>query len=617
MKIKFTNLDIFTEVKNLQKFLDYRLINIFELSSKIFILKLTNKIEKVFIKLVSGFRFHTIDDKPVDCKQMPNTFVQKMRKHMNNKRLITITQYGLDRIVDFQFGENEYAYHIILEIYSTGNVILTDHEYKILSLQRRYKSDELDISVGQIYPKEKFEQINVETVGPNFLKVFPSTDLEELLKNYQNLDSIIDKGYRIKQSYSPFSQKVEGEQEYDDFDLMLREFYKDFDDNQSKSTKKSLNKKNKKDNKYERAKKDLTKRTKTLEKKLNRNEEIGQWIYENAEKIRPIMDKIKGMNKNHIDDYVSSLSQFDMKYNKKTNTLIIDGRELDCSVSVYANGDKYFTNKKKINVKYQKTISEGVKAVEKLKVQEKKKVEKELSFDYEEKSFWFQNFNWYMTEGFIIICGKTASQNEELVKKYMNKNNIYLHGNFDRSPSAIVKEFPESSVQKEPPLNVLLRAGDFLVCMSHNWKANRVENSYYVNSDQVSKTAPSGEYINKGSFMVRGKKNFLPESRLELGIGVLFIQSSDQEGPKFVPNPSKEDKFKSCIPICGPYIDMKNKYKFVVKLKPGRQKQGKIINGILSQFRSNKDATQLERFLIKKIKNDEWCKLIKTGSRLI
>lgn len=617
MKIKFTNLDIFTEVKNLQKFLDYRLINIFELSSKIFILKLTNKIEKVFIKLVSGFRFHTIDDKPVDCKQMPNTFVQKMRKHMNNKRLIAITQYGLDRIVDFQFGENEYAYHIILEIYSTGNVILTDHEYKILSLQRRYKSDELDISVGQIYPKEKFKQINVETVGPNFLKVFPSTDLEELLKNYQNLDSIINKGYRIKQSYSPFSQKVEGEQEYDDFDLMLREFYKDFDDNQSKSTKKSLNKKNKKDNKYERAKKDLTKRTKTLEKKLNRNEDIGQWIYENAEKIQPIMDKIKGMNKNHIDDYVSSLSQFDMKYNKKTNILIIDGRELDCSVSVYANGDKYFTNKKKINVKYQKTISEGVKAVEKLKVQEKKKVEKELSFDYEEKSFWFQNFNWYMTEGFIIICGKTASQNEELVKKYMNKNNIYLHGNFDRSPSAIVKEFPESSVQKEPPLNVLLRAGDFLVCMSHNWKANRVENSYYVNSDQVSKTAPSGEYINKGSFMVRGKKKFLPESRLELGIGVLFIQSSDQEGPKFVPNPSKEDKFKSCIPICGPYIDMKNKYKFVVKLKPGRQKQGKIINGILSQFRSNKDATQLERFLIKKIKNDEWCKLIKTGSRLI
>jgi len=609
MKIKFTNLDIFAEVKNLQKFLDYRLVNIFELSSKIFILKLTNKIEKVFIKLVSGFRFHTIDDKPVNCKQMPNTFVQKMRKHMNNKRLIAITQYGMDRIIDFQFGEKEYAYHIILEIYSTGNVILTDHEYKILSLQRRYKSDEIDISVGQAYPKEKFEQINAETVGPNFLKVFPSTDPEELLKNYQNLDSQIDKGYRIKQSYSPFSQKVEGEQEYDDFDRMLREFYKDFDDKQSKTISQK-NKTKKKDNKYERAKKDLTKRTKTLEKKLNRNEEIGQWIYENAENIQPIMDKIKGMNKNRIDDYVSNIQVFNMKYNKKTNTLIVDGMELDCSMSVYANGDKYFTNKKKINVKYQKTISEGVRAVEKLKSR-KNKEEIETSFDYEEKSFWFQNFNWYITDGFIIICGKTASQNEEIVKKYMNKDDIYLHGNFDRSPSAIVKAFSGSSIQ--PPLNILLRAGDFLVCMSHNWKANRSENAYYVNSDQVSKTAPSGEYINKGSFMVRGKKNFLPESRLELGIGVLFIDQHQ----KFVSNPSKEDKFKSCIPICGPYIDMKNKYKFVAKLKPGRQKQGKIISGILSQFKSNKEATQLERFLIKKIKNDEWCKLIKAGSRHI
>ena len=222
-----------------------------------------------------------------------------------------------------------------------------------------------------------------------------------------------------------------------------------------------------------------------------------------------------------------------------------------------------------------------------------------------------------MMDGFIIICGKTASQNEELVKKYMNKDDIYLHGNFDRSPSAIVKAFPEQTGGSSPPLNILLRAGDFLVCMSHNWKANRAENAYYVNSDQVSKTAPSGEYINKGSFMVRGKKNFLPECRLELGIGVLFIDSTSSEGPKFVSNPSKEDKFKSCIPICGPYIDMKNKYKFVAKLKPGRQKQGKIISGILSQFRSNKDVTQLERFLIKKIKNDEWCKLIKTGSRHI
>ena len=160
MKIKFTNFDIMASIKNLAKYINYRLINIYEVNSKVFILKLTNKKEKVFIKLISGFRFHTIDDKPNNCKQMPNTFTQKMRKHMNNKRLISITQLGLDRIVDFQFGEGEFAYHIILEIYSIGNVILTDNKYKIISLQRRYVKDNLNISVNQIYNKSLYENLN-------------------------------------------------------------------------------------------------------------------------------------------------------------------------------------------------------------------------------------------------------------------------------------------------------------------------------------------------------------------------------------------------------------------------------------------------------------------------
>lgn len=40
--------------------------------------------------------------------------------------------------------------------------------------------------------------------------------------------------------------------------------------------------------------------------------------------------------------------------------------------------------------------------------------------------------------------------------------------------------------------------------------------------DQVSKTAPTGEYLTTGSFMIRGKKNFLPPSHLILGLSFLF-----------------------------------------------------------------------------------------------
>lgn len=46
--------------------------------------------------------------------------------------------------------------------------------------------------------------------------------------------------------------------------------------------------------------------------------------------------------------------------------------------------------------------------------------------------------------------------------------------------------------------------------------------AWWVNSSQVSKTAPSGEYLTTGSFMIRGKKNFLPAVPIVLGFGILF-----------------------------------------------------------------------------------------------
>ena len=38
----------------------------------------------------------------------------------------------------------------------------------------------------------------------------------------------------------------------------------------------------------------------------------------------------------------------------------------------------------------------------------------------------------------------------------------------------------------------------------------------------MSKTAPTGEYLTVGSFMIRGRKNFLPPHPLVMGFGILF-----------------------------------------------------------------------------------------------
>ena len=46
------------------------------------------------------------------------------RKHIRSRRLVNITQLGIDRIVDLQFGSDEAAYHLIVELYDRVRVWL-------------------------------------------------------------------------------------------------------------------------------------------------------------------------------------------------------------------------------------------------------------------------------------------------------------------------------------------------------------------------------------------------------------------------------------------------------------------------------------------------------------
>lgn len=46
--------------------------------------------------------------------------------------------------------------------------------------------------------------------------------------------------------------------------------------------------------------------------------------------------------------------------------------------------------------------------------------------------------------------------------------------------------------------------------------------AWWVYPHQVSKTAPTGEYLTVGSFMIRGKKSFLPPHPLVMGFALLF-----------------------------------------------------------------------------------------------
>lgn len=68
----------------------------------------------------------------------------------------------------------------------------------------------------------------------------------------------------------------------------------------------------------------------------------------------------------------------------------------------------------------------------------------------------------------------------------------------------------------------MAQAGCMSVCHSAAWDQKVITSAWWVYDHQVSKTAPTGEYLTTGSFMIRGKKNYLPPTTLVMGFGFMF-----------------------------------------------------------------------------------------------
>ncbi|WJZ86774.1 hypothetical protein VitviT2T_006200 [Vitis vinifera] len=118
---------------------------------------------------------------------------------------------------------------------------------------------------------------------------------------------------------------------------------------------------------------------------------------------------------------------------------------------------------------------------------------------------------------------KTIIAHEKLLKllkrRLASSFHRYIHADPHGASSTVIKNHkPEHPV---PPLT-LNQAGCFTVCHSQVWDSKIVTSAWWVYPHQVSKTAPTGEYLTVGSFMIHGKKNFLPPHPLMMGFGLLF-----------------------------------------------------------------------------------------------
>ncbi len=183
---------------------------------------------------------------------------------------------------------------------------------------------------------------------------------------------------------------------------------------------------------------------------------------------------------------------------------------------------------------------------------------------------WYERFRWFHSaDGFLVIGGRNADQNEEIVTKYLDKHDRFLHTQAHGGPVTVVKASGPSE-PAEPvdfPGTTLEEAAQFAVSYSSTWKEGRYAGeAYMVTPDQVSKTPESGEYIEKGSFVIRGDRTYFRDVESEIAVGIQC------EGETRV--------------VGGPPSAIEGRVATAVRLRPGQYAQNDAAKLLYREFKS-------------------------------
>ncbi|XP_034833767.1 ribosome quality control complex subunit NEMF homolog [Maniola hyperantus] len=638
MKNRFNTYDIVCMVAELQRLIGMRVNQVYDIDNRTYVIRLQRSEEKSVLLLESGNRFHTTQfEWPKNVA--PSGFTMKLRKHLKNKRLEKLNQLGIDRIVDLQFGSGEAAYHVILELYDRGNIVLTDCDWTILNVLRPHvEGDKIRFAVKEKYPldraKTSYEAPSADALkeilansrpGDNLKKILnPNLEygaavidhvlqenglsgtmkisadpnkgfqveqhLDKLLTALKQAEMLIEtgktqvaKGYIIQkkedrpnpeggstflltnQEFNPMLYRQNKDQpyaEFDTFDRAVDEFFSALEG--QKIDLKTVHVEREAMKKLQNVRKDHEKRITELERvqledrkaaeMISRNEPLveqarlaiqtaiaNQMSWDDIQLLvktaqdnnDPVASAIKQLKlkTNHITLLLKDPYDFDDDNDNDEDDENDDGDEkgklkpmmidIDLSLTAFANARRYYDQKRNAAKKQQKTVEsadKALKSAERKTKQTLKEAHTISNITKARKTYWFEKFFWFISsDNYLVIGGRDQQQNELLVKRYMRSTDIYVHAEVTGASSVVIK-----CPSGPPPPRTLSEAGQAAVAYSVAWEAKVLTRAWWVHGHQVSKSAPTGEYLTTGSFMIRGKKNYLVPEHLQFGFSFMF-----------------------------------------------------------------------------------------------
>jgi len=309
-----------------------------------------------------------------------------------------------------------------------------------------------------------------------------------------------------------------------------------------------------------------------LEKSKEKDRLIGDLIFRFAGELQVLVNHIHKMLKNgkNWEEIKEELNKrkvlgkppftYFRSINPKERVVEVSVENVDFKLnlekSVYQNATLYYEEAKKTQEKILRLKEAMDKTLEKIKALEEGVEAFEAKHEKPKKipeKKWFEKYRFfYSSEGFLVVSGKDAHSNEALIKRYTEPWDLVFHADLVGAPFTIIK-----TQGKTPDQKTIEEAAQFTACYSRAWKDGFSSvDVYYVKPEQLSKSAPSGQYLGRGSFIVIGKKNYIQNVPLKLALGVKF----NEEAKVYAGPPSAIKKLTS----------------YFVEIVPGKEEAKKV-----------------------------------------
>ena len=430
-------------------------------------------------------------------------------------------------------------------------------------------------------------------------------ELDSIFNQLQKLLSLIDSGTiepRIVsdeknvwidvtpvslKKYNQFDQK-----EYENFNSALDDYYAKITD-----VERGKEKTGEVESEVARHRRILQKQQKaleTLKEPIIKNKNIGDLIYLHFGDLQSLLQKIMEKKRSGKSWKEISLTIEEGKKAKRLPDVYFHSLEpsnqvLHVSVkqqlfsinlrhSIQANADKYYSRSKKAEKKLRgakKTLRETRAKIEEVKKQVIRVKATQRPLAKRRKREWFEKFRWFRSsDGFLVIGGKDATSNEIIIKKHMESHDLVFHAEILGAPFVLIK-----TEGKTAPEQTINEAAQLAASYSRAWREMLgAVNVYWINPDQVSKTPPSGQFLKKGAFMIRGSKNFVRGVPLQVAIGVKI--SEEETGV-----------------VGGPVDAITHQTDIYVEIVPGEKKSSQLAKQIRQQL-SKKVSETLKKSIM-------------------